>query len=277
LDFDFTTDAGQAFLERNPKFGPAFERLMVAGNKCFGRQIKPKNQLENVCFGLGHTCREDYLGILLLALDGYGHGASQLFRSLYERAVTLAYIIKFPEKAEPFVRYGAIQEHRAMEAALKIVSVEDFDKATGKDNTVALIRQRYREIKPEFQMTQCSTCKTTRTMPSFDVDFATMVQRVGPPLSNIFVMGYAIPNLHIHATLASAMSDFDKEDQNLEKRVERKRDEREFVLALASATLIQVMRSHSGLYSLGLESELDVCDQDVVDLWVPQSGRTSAP
>ena len=96
-----------------------------------------------------------------------------------------------------------------------------------------------------------------------------MVPRVGPPLSNIFVMGYAIPNLHIRATLSSAMSDFDKDDQYLKKKAERKRDEREFVLALASATLIQVMRSHSGLYSLGLEAELDVCDQDIVDLWVP--------
>jgi|SRR5450756_94428 hypothetical protein len=114
-------------------------------------------------------------------------------------------------------------------------------------------------------------------MPSFDVDFATMVQRVGPPLSNIFVMGYAIPNLHIHATLASAMSDFDKDDQDLEKRAERKREEREFVLALASATLIQVMRSHNSLYSLGLEAELDVCDQDVVNLWVPLSERKNAP
>jgi hypothetical protein len=53
------------------------------------------------------------------------------------------------------------------------------------------------------------------------MEFATMVQRVGPPLSNIFVMGYAIPNLHIHATLSSAMSDFDKDDQYLKKRAER--------------------------------------------------------
>ena len=83
-----------AFFDRNPKFRPAFERLMALANRCFGRAIHPKDRAEDVCFDLGHTCRADYLEILFLAVNGFGIAASKLLRGLYERAVALAYIVK---------------------------------------------------------------------------------------------------------------------------------------------------------------------------------------
>jgi len=89
--FEFgETEASQAFWDRHPSFYPAFERLMTLGNKCFGRPIQPKNRTEDICFGLGHTCREDFLEVLSLAVNGYGNGASKLLRGLYERAVVMA-------------------------------------------------------------------------------------------------------------------------------------------------------------------------------------------
>src|SRR5262249_40881680 len=99
----------------------------------------------------------------------------------------------------------------------------------------------------------------------------------GSPFTNVFLMGYAIPNLHVHATLASALKDFDKRDQDLEKRAKRKRDDGEFVLSLATAILIQVMRLHNTLFSLGLDAELDACDQDVMDVWIPVFEKNKRP
>ena len=52
----------------------------------------------------------------------------KLLRGPYERAVALAYIIKFPEKADRFTNFAAIQEHRAVETALELVREADFDK-----------------------------------------------------------------------------------------------------------------------------------------------------
>jgi hypothetical protein len=89
-----------AFFKRNPKFYPAFERLMTLANKCFGRTFHPKTRLEDVGFDLGHTCCADYGEILFLAVNGFGRAASKLLRGQFERAVGLAYIIKHPEKAE---------------------------------------------------------------------------------------------------------------------------------------------------------------------------------
>src|SRR5581483_5604779 len=92
----------RAFAARSPRFFPAFEKLLGLSNKCFGRQFSPKNQIENICFGLGHTCRQDFLEIIFLAINGYGDGATKILRSLYERAVTIEYLIKTPSKIDRF-------------------------------------------------------------------------------------------------------------------------------------------------------------------------------
>src|SRR4051812_38159949 len=76
VTFEFgNTDASKAFFQQNPKFFPVFERLMVLGNKCLAQQRQPKNRLEDIGFGLAHTCQEDFLEILFLAVNGYGNGA----------------------------------------------------------------------------------------------------------------------------------------------------------------------------------------------------------
>jgi|HubBroStandDraft_4_1064222.scaffolds.fasta_scaffold186174_1 hypothetical protein len=271
MDFDFgTTKASEAFFDRHPRFYLTFERLMELANMVFGRESLPKNRLEDIGFGLGHTCREDFIEIVFLASNGYGGGAFKLFRGLYERALTLAYLVKYPDKIDRFVNFAAIQDHRTMEGAfLSGVTEEQFDQAMSPD-TVAAVRERYKQYKPDFQITDCKVCKTTRTAVSWDLDVAAMVRNLGVPYTNIFLMGYAIPNLKIHATLSSAMADFDKDrKQDLEERAKRKRADGEFVLSLASAVFIQVMRAQNTIFSLGLEDLLDACDQDVIDVWEP--------
>src|SRR6266545_3070098 len=121
------TSESDAFSRRHPNFWPAFERLIELCNKCFGRAHAHKNRVEHLSFELGQACRDDFVEIVFLSVHGHGTGATKLLRGLYERAVTLAYLIKNPDKAERFVRFAAIQEHRALDAALKVVSEDQFD------------------------------------------------------------------------------------------------------------------------------------------------------
>ncbi|HZR28494.1 MAG TPA: DUF5677 domain-containing protein [Terriglobales bacterium] len=232
---DFTFEFGQtaeseAFFDRNPKFYPAFERLTALINKCFGRSLQPKNRTEDICFGLGESCRDDFTEILFLAVNGYATGALKLLRGLYERAVALAYIIKCPDKTERFVRYAAIQEHKAMEAALKVVSETEFDAVMTPDNTASRIRERYKAVKPEFQTTLCKQCHNQGTAFSWDIDVASMVREVGSPFGRYYLGSYTIPNLHVHATLASLRED----NAEPEKRANKRHQEAEFALISGS-------------------------------------------
>src|SRR5271165_4671939 len=149
MTFEFgETDEANAFFDRDPIFVPFFEKLMVTANKCFGRRVDFKNHLEDVVFSQGHTCRDDFTEVVFLAVNGYANAAAKIFRGLYERAVTLAYIGHNTERARRFHRYSGIQAHRAMEASLKLFTEEEFEKVTGP-GVVARFREWYKQVKPQ--------------------------------------------------------------------------------------------------------------------------------
>ncbi|SRR6266700_52476 len=147
------TEQSRAFVARNPRFPDALLKLFETANKCFGRNPHPKSHLENVCFWLGHTCRQDFCEIVFLAVNGYGAGATKILRSLYERAVTIEYLIQNPNKIDRFLQFAALQENKAMEAALKQIPADQIDarwdrqirlqkSASATNNTRARLRRR---------------------------------------------------------------------------------------------------------------------------------------
>jgi hypothetical protein len=264
MDFHFgATPESDAFFNRSPKFYPAFERLMTLSNKVFGRGFNPKNRTEDIGFSLGETCRDDFLEILFLAVHGYGNGAAKLLRGLYERAVALAYMVKNPEKAERFVRFAAIQEYKAMVAALKLVTEEEFDKAMAPKTTAAQIREFREMVKPEFQVEVCKKCHHVDTAFSWDKrDVLAQVQDVGDLYGHFYLGAYAMPNLHVHATLASV-----RRDIPFEERVLDQRREADFALMNAMAVLLMVIRSQNTLFSLALEADVEACEREWSQVW----------
>ena len=57
-------------------------RLVELTNRAFGREWKPKNRMQDIAFNLGETCRQDFLEILFLAVNGHGIGAQNSARTL---------------------------------------------------------------------------------------------------------------------------------------------------------------------------------------------------
>jgi len=248
------TVKSRAFAARNPQFPAALLKLIETANKCFGRDPRPKDYLERICFWLGHTCRQDFLEIVFLAVNGYGAGATKILRSLYERAVTIAYLIQNPDKVERFLQFAAIQENRAMEAALRQVPQGQIDAAMNPENTVAEVRKRHEQYKGTFKSTACEVCGV-KTPPSWDVDLVSMVRRVGEPYQKVFVLAYTNPNFQIHATLASASPhDEDREEKDAKT-----------ALIVATELLLAVIRSQNELFALGLDADIEACTNDLRD------------
>ncbi|HEY4904039.1 MAG TPA: DUF5677 domain-containing protein [Candidatus Sulfotelmatobacter sp.] len=244
----------RAYVGRNPKFPDAFIKLLDLSNKCFGRQFNPKNQIENICFGLGHTSRQDFLEVAFLAINAYGDGATKILRCLYERAVTIEYLMQNPEKINRFLQFATIQENRAVEATLKQVPEAQIDVTLGPENTVAEVRKRYEQYKGSFKATACPACGV-KTPPSWDVDLVTMVQRVGGIYGKVFLLAYTNPNFRIHATLASA-------NQHDEEREQKDADT---AMMVATELFLAVMRAQNSLFSLKLDADIDACTNDLRD------------
>jgi hypothetical protein len=261
FEFGETTEA-QAFFQRHPSFCPAFEQLCALINQCFARPIpKPPGYIQ---FGLGESCREDFLEITFLAVSGYGTGASKLLRGLYERAVALAYMVKNPAKAERFARFGAVQEYRALGDALKVTTEEQWNAVMGEDNSAAEITNRFESVRKEFQQTDCKKCKTKRLATTWDLYVASMVREVGAPYDTYYLIAYTGANLAIHATLSSALRERNGADDAVGAK---RRGEADTVLFCAAMLMVEVLRSQNSLFALGLGDDIQATEGAIAKVW----------
>ena len=258
------TVEGEAFFDRHPTFYPAFERLTALVNKCFARPLpEPYYGTEYILFSLGEACRADFFEILFLAVNGHGLGASKLLRGLYERAVALAYMVKVPAKTQRFKDYAAIQEYRALKDALKVLTEQEWDATVEPGRTVAEIKSRFEAVKADFQQ-HCQKCKTPRLAITWDLDVASMVRKVGAPYDTYYLGAYTTPNLALHATLASAMREDNKDK---EARRTQLLDQADFSLFCAQMLLVEVVRSQNALFSLNLDADLQATEDAVAKVW----------
>ena len=259
MDFEFGhTQASLNFVKRNEAFLPKFERLMKLGNRCLARQPKPKSEAEEVCFGLGHECRVDFLEVVFLAANGYSNGALKMLRGLYERTVTCAFIVEHPEKARSFMDFAFIQEHRLMEGFLKLVTVEELNAQTKRGYTVEEIRERYKIHKEKFQVPLCKNCKTTRTSISWDEkDPASMAHELGDIYKRLYSVCYSAANLSVHASLASAARWRNRGNSE---------DEADYYVINASWLLNLALRAQNKLFDLDLGSDLEASWNELMEL-----------
>src|SRR5260370_41607815 len=73
---------------------------MSSNYRCLFELIEEQesaNQKEIIFLLLGSTYRE-FAEIMVLALNGYGSGATKILRALYESTVTMPYLMRNPKK-----------------------------------------------------------------------------------------------------------------------------------------------------------------------------------
>lgn len=73
-----------------------------------------------------------------------------------------------------------------------------------------------------------------------------------------FLNGYAMPTLHIHATMVSGFDGRDREDAT---SIQNRRRECDITLYTATSVFVLVMRMQSKIFGLGLDAELDDCEK----------------
>lgn len=264
ITFDFGDSAAlQEFSQRNRAFWPAFQRLLALTNDCFGPRPTFRNRTEDVVFHLGEACRDDFLEIAFSAAHAKAGAALKLVRGLYERAVTAEYIRQHPEKADRFLKWAGVQEFKGAKRALEVVTPEHLDTVLAVIGTsFADMKKRYEEVKSEFQMTLCDKCKTKGMAPWWDKDFTTMAGSVGEPFKKVFLLGYTIPTLQVHATPASAFGrDPLARGDSAAKHVADR------YLAWAHLIYVAALNSQNELFSLGLETQINGCWADMNNIW----------
>lgn len=266
MDFEFgQSDKAEAFFSEHPNFWDAFEKLTNLSNRCFGRTCHYENQAESLMFSLGQTCRDDYLEISFMGVHGFNSATTKLLRGLYERAVTHAYIIKNPEKVMRFIRFARIQDYRVMQGALEAgISKEDLDKGVPPDYSIAKVTERRNEVKDEFKVEECEVCGMKAPVSWDPHSVGAMAKKAGDLYKALYLGGYVMPNLQVHATFASAVRLEGLDEKTA--AIFRKRAAYSN-MGQASAIMLLVLKEQNELFKLGLEQELETVEKAVADEW----------
>jgi hypothetical protein len=274
MGFEFgRSDKSDAFFKDHPNFWDAFEKLMNASNQCFGRVCHHNNQAEDIMFSLGQTCRNDYLEIMFMGVHGFNVATTKLLRGLYERAVTHAYIIKNPEKVMKFIRFGAIQEYRVMKGALEAGIAEDaFNERMPPENSITSITERRDKVKDEFKVKECGVCGMKAPMSWDKLSVEAMAKKAGDLYKALYLGGYALPNLHVHATLTSAVY-LEGADETCAAGV--RKYEAYSNMGQAAAIMLLVLKEQNALFKLGLDKELEAAEKAFAEEWFTELGEVA--
>ena len=173
-------DEWAKFQERFPDFLKAFDALAETMNKVRVRTFAPANHpVDETVFFLSSLVFEDFTEVWVMAGNGLGTGALKVLRGMYERAVTAAYISRFPDEAKQFWKFGHIAHHKVLHHAKELHGQPYLESVLGSDHCKEA-EEEYQKVKPDFQKTRCKKCKTTGTMMSWsEYDLATMAKKAG--------------------------------------------------------------------------------------------------
>jgi hypothetical protein len=101
------------FNKQFPVFVEKYPAIEAVRDKVFHR--KSEGTLFDVAmFAFGRVCSEDFQQAFILCGNGFGIGALQLVRGMYERHVTAAYLLKHPDQLDRFLEYDKVQRGKGL-------------------------------------------------------------------------------------------------------------------------------------------------------------------
>lgn len=253
----------EIFQIRHPKLTQKLPALLQSLHNVFIRDVKISDPSDRVVFFFGRLCVEDFMEIILLCGNGYGIGAMRLLRGMYERAVTLGYIDKNPDKADQFLEYHHIHRGKHFNHANQIFQMNKHLKPEEIDE----IKKSYKGAIEKFKEVLCKKCGTTKTMFSWSkLDLVSMARVAG--LEKLYLKCYYEPTLQAHATATSLISRLKvRENGQISFDEGAQREKADSVLIGAHHLMLYILQVENDHFGMGLYDELQDCLADFMQIW----------
>jgi hypothetical protein len=256
-------DQWKAFHQRNRKFFLRFDHLKKALDATFIRMIYADGPEDRTVFVLGRLCMEDFFEIIQLAGNGYGFGALKLVRSLYERAVTMAFLSGNPSEVDTFLDYHAVAQFKLMQAVK-----QNYGSSTLSAEATEQTEREYTKVKDNYLVTACAKCGTTRINHTWHkLDVVSMAKKT--VFGQLIVAGYYIPMSHMHSTVQSILSRIEETgDEGAGFNPDPQPQEADRALTTAHNIVLGVIETQKNYFNLdALDAPLQTCMQDFVEIW----------
>jgi len=243
------------FLQSNPKRTRAIQNLLDTCHKVFIRGGATDQPAVRMGFYLGRICVEEFNEILLLAGNGYGVGALKILRSMYERAVTSAYLLNNVDKGDLFMDFHFVHRYKAYNHLKKISNVAKQPTQEMIDQ----IKSDYERVKDQYLEEICKTCQKKRPQPSWTkLDTASMAGLVGKGYAELYYDAFYQPTLQTHTTVASVLTRLkQKADGSIGFDEGPQREHAKNAVILAHNILLRIVDTQNKHFKLGLDTEIE--------------------
>ena len=235
------------FIAANPARMKAIENLYDTAKQVFLRTLRSDKSADRIGFYLGRICVEEFSEILLLAGNGHGIGALKILRGMYERAVTSAYLLANPDKADAFLEYDKVNKHKAYAHAKKL----------GKYGP-RLTQETIKRIEDDFQAVKPMFWSGTRVLSSWTtLDTASLAQKAGLGYEELYLDAFYKPTLQLHTTASSVLGRLELTNTGIMSFASGPtRKEADHAIIMAQNLLLRVLDSQNTHFKLGLDETL---------------------
>jgi hypothetical protein len=139
---------------------------------------------QDTIFYLSSASYNEYEEVMILAMTGYGSGATKLLRALYERVVTTMYLMKNPNKVQQFKDYTLVHWSKLLKEA-------DANGVT--DELSPELREQYTD--------KCKKCEEPRLQGAWTKKpIHTQAGEVDKHIRKLGFHAYLMPTLFLHTT-----------------------------------------------------------------------------
>lgn len=239
----------------------------------FRRSFVPNGPEDITIYSLGRLCTEEFYEIFILAANGYGIGALRLLRSLYERAVTLAFLSDNTDQVMTFLNYHAVAQYKLMQAI-----DASFGSGALPPEAVERTKQEYDAVKKEYEVTACPECQTKRIHYTWHkLDVVSMAKKT--MFAPIIIPGYYVPMSHAHSTVHAMISRLEETGEGgLGFNPDPQPRQADDALMTAHNIMLGVIEVQKKYFGLDQLSEpLGTCLGDWEEIWIKKRDQSAAP
>jgi hypothetical protein len=181
------------------------------------------NRNNEFIFLMVGACYTEYEEILVLALNGYGSGATKLLRALYERVVTGLYLMRHPNKIQQFIDYTHVHWNKLLIEAETTGIPQNLSSGRRAE-----IINDFREVEAQFTETVCRPCKKTRLQLSWTKKpVPSQARELDEELGLLGFQSYLMPTFFLHTTFWSIAQQI-KEYEGGKRELHNKGMERDY-------------------------------------------------
>ena len=261
------------FNEQFPVFVEKIATLQALRDQMFTGKFQPTHHADYIIFGLGRACVEDFEQILNLCGNGFGIGAMQMVRGMYERQVTAAFLSKHPNEVDRFTAYNAVHMNKTVNQLKQVyVNEPDILNRIISEEERAKVADNYNAIKKDFLKIKCEKCGGMEPMFSWHkYDIPTMALKgEQPALKDFMYFQYFRPLLFAHSTFKSVEARVVfKDDGSFSFESEGQRKYIKEALVYGHHLLLHVFDLQNKHFKLGLDQDIENCEKDYLDCWAP--------